>query len=254
MTSVLNLGKGVSPVRLDFKDHELTGGVRVIDYDQDGHYDIIATRALDWNMNTKNVDDIPGLRVYRSYRLGGRYSAYTSSASARIQSGSAYTISAGASIQSDSFCRFRTPGREDFEQIEIGDINGDGLQDVVTIQNGRFVIYLRNGNRPDLLVHVEDGVGAETGFLYAPLSNTKVYGRGNRFRPSYPQRAVSGGLLVVAKHEVSNGTGVGSSTTFYEHHYENAIEDISGRGFLGFSGSRNCRCCAWNNNAPRVRP
>jgi RHS repeat-associated protein len=218
MTTVLNMGRNFPSVHTWIKDHELIAGIRVIDYDIDGHYDLLATRALDWNYATKKGDDVKGIRIFRS-----------ATTAAGIQLTQVFPVSKS----NDKGLPLTNLSDAELELLEVGDINGDGLQDIVTLQKGRFVIYLRNGYKPDMMVGVVDGVGAETGFLYAPLSNKTVYGTSSN-PITYPQRAVSGGLLVVSEHQVSNATGIGFSTNVYDHHYEDAIEDIRGRGFLGF--------------------
>ena len=216
MKTILNRG------RLDFRNpgltkriqgHELFAGIRVLDYDGDGHPDLVGTRAIDDETFGANI--VSGIRIFRSVTT-----------SEGIQLVQAFPNNSGSSLP------FTAISNDDFELIQVGDVNGDGLQDLVTIQRGQFILYLRKGSRPDMLVRVVNGVGARARFRYAPISDPNVYKSVGYSRWHYPQRAVTGGLLVVAEHEVSNGSTFPDNV--YLHHYEDAVEDIRGRGFLGF--------------------
>ena len=75
-----------------------------------------------------------------------------------------------------------------------------------------------------------NGVGSEATFRYAPISDPHVYKPTGFNITNYPQRAVTGGLLVVAEHVVSNGgayslpsTAKGSRNRYF-YHYEDALE------------------------------
>jgi YD repeat-containing protein len=116
--------------------------------------------------------------------------------------------------------------------LAVGDLNGDGLDDIVQWENGRFEVYQSKGNRPDMLTRVVDGVGAETRFIYAPVTDPIVY-TNDYVNYAYPLRRLNGGLWVVSQHQVSNG--VKADPTQYFHKYTNGVLDIQGRGFLGFN-------------------
>lgn len=187
-----------------------TGGVRLIDYDGDGHPDVMASRAVDFKSATINKS----LRILR-----------TRTTSKGIELTEVMPISA---------MLLSGVSNEDFEAFEVGDVDGDGLEDIVAIQQRQFVIYRRKGKRPDVLTRVVDGVGAEARFSYATLADPTVYGAPPfSVTYKYPQREVSGPMMVVAEHAVSNGVTPTSVSTF-AHRYEQAVEDIRGRGFLGF--------------------
>jgi RHS repeat-associated protein len=213
MTTVLNLGPKIPSVPNRIMDHELINGVRVFDYDGDGHLDLVGTRALDFEPLIQVFCERPEIRVYRS-----------TTTSSGIQLTQVFPTTTSECLP------ISTAPNPDLELIQVGDVNGDGLQDLVTIQNGEFVLYVRKGKRPDMLVRVVNGVGMEAKFRYEPISNPTVYKTSKL--PVYPQRVVVGGLQVVAEHDVSNDSG--SPENQYLHYYENGIEDIRGRGFLGF--------------------
>jgi RHS repeat-associated protein len=115
---------------------------------------------------------------------------------------------------------------------QVGDMNGDGLDDIITVENGRFGIYLRNGDRPDMLTGVVDAYGAQTTFVYRPISDSTIYTPGPITGARYPIRPVNNGVWVATQRTTSTSAR-GRTETEY-HKYEAATEDIQ-RGFLGFA-------------------
>ena len=115
---------------------------------------------------------------------------------------------------------------------QIGDLNGDGLDDYITVENGRFAIYLRNGDRPDMMTGVVDGYGAQTQFYYRPISDLGIYKPAPITSAVYPVRPVNSGVWVAAQRTTS--TAVPGQTQTEYHTYEGAVEDVQ-RGFLGFA-------------------
>ena len=132
--------------------------------------------------------------------------------------------------------------------LAVGDVTGDGLDDIVAFESGRFVLYARNGKKPDLMTRVVDGFGGETRFAYHLISNPSVYEPPSPTTIySYPLRRVTGGLWVVWNHQVSNG--ISQQPTQYFHKYAQAIDDIQDHGFLGFGYHE----VSWYEPATRVR-
>jgi len=112
--------------------------------------------------------------------------------------------------------------------FETGDVDGNGLADVVAWMNGKFVVFARRGAKPDMLTRVTSGTGAWVAFEYQPISNHDVYSTTNFVESfQYPKRPVTSGLWVVGSHwETGN---------FYRHRYEDAMEDVIAGGFVGFA-------------------
>jgi RHS repeat-associated protein len=120
---------------------------------------------------------------------------------------------------------------EQFELFEVFDYDGNGLDDIVMFSGGSLHVFVRDGNKADMLTGIVDGLGAQTAIKYAPISDpavhTPVYGA------TYPQRALAGKVWVVAQHQDDDGIG-GVNT--YQFQYQGALQDVTGFGFVGFSG------------------
>lgn len=116
--------------------------------------------------------------------------------------------------------------------LAIGDVTGDGLDDVLALESGRFIVYSRNGKKPDLLTRIVDGFGGETRFAYQPLTNPVVYDQSYQPDYSYPLRRVHGGLWVVSNHEVPNGISAQPTQYFHKMGRASTISKIT-----DFSGS-----------------
>ena len=180
---------------------KLTGSVRAIDYDLDGHSDLISTIT-----NASSVVSVSPSRV----------------------SNKGITFDRSQAVGPD------VNGNQSPNLLEVGDLNGDGLQDYVLYNNNTFTVYLRNGNQPDMMTKAVDGFGAQTTFLYKPISDSESYTSQPLSNAFYPLRIVKSGIWVVRQHSVSNGTAKGALTTYY-HKYADGLEDVKGRGFLGFN-------------------
>ena len=98
------------------------------------------------------------------------------------------------------------------------------------------------GSAPDLLIHVQNGLGAESTWDYAPLSSSGVAGcTSPQSIPFYHANFdevpdgehffFTSSTYVVGRFATSNGVG-GLNPTCYR--YEDAMYNSQGRGFLGF--------------------
>jgi len=113
----------------------------------------------------------------------------------------------------------------------VGDIDGDGLDDLVTRAGTRAAYRHHKGAVPDLLLSATDGFGVTARFRYVPLTQPGVHVRGQGAR--YPQQDLQDARQVVTSLSVSDGTGTGTlSETTYQ--YRGLRRDLNGRGDLGF--------------------
>ena len=118
-----------------------------------------------------------------------------------------------------------------FDVFEVMDCDGNGLDDVVMFSNGQLRVFVREGNRADMLTSIVDGLGARTSITYAPISDPAVHTP--TYGYTFPQRAMTGKVWVVSEYRDDNGIG-GVNTHRYT--YQGGIEDVTGLGFLGFHG------------------
>ncbi|MEX0733036.1 MAG: RHS repeat-associated core domain-containing protein [Steroidobacteraceae bacterium] len=111
------------------------------------------------------------------------------------------------------------------------DVDGDGLQDLVTRVANQFRLRRKNGAPPDLLLSVKDGFGLSAEFRYGPLTNAAVHTRGTS--AVYPDQDMQTSAQVVTRFTATDGSGRGwKSATGYR--YEGLRRNLHGRGLLGF--------------------
>lgn len=113
---------------------------------------------------------------------------------------------------------------------QLGDFDGNGRADLIHFVNSNEMrTWLADGEYPDLLKRVENGLESETSISYAPLTSPAVYSKGSASR--YPYQTIRGPLHVVAK--VRRGDGVGGLYDM-SYRYTAARVHLRGRGFVGF--------------------
>jgi RHS repeat-associated protein len=123
---------------------------------------------------------------------------------------------------------------EDSEVIEVLDVNGDGLDDVVLYNGGTLDLYVRKGPKPDQLISVTDGFGAKLEVSYAPTNAEPFYTP--RAEPcEYPQRCLHGKRWVVDAYREDDGLG---GRHEYQYSYEDGRVDTRSATLLGFSHIR----------------
>lgn len=111
----------------------------------------------------------------------------------------------------------------------VGDVNGDGLQDLMLYYNGTWHVLTHKGNVPDLMISVSDGLGQSTGITYKPITDASVYTKGSA--GAFPNMSLQSSMQVVSRTSADNGIG-GSFVLNYS--YSGAKVNLQGRGFLGF--------------------
>ena len=104
----------------------------------------------------------------------------------------------------------------------LADVNGDGLQDYVSLNANApvFHLYTANGGVPDLLSNVDNGIGGKYTIQYKPSS-------------AWPNNQKLPFILqTVSSVTASDGNGNTSST---QYAYSGGYYDLKSREFRGFS-------------------
>ena len=124
----------------------------------------------------------------------------------------------------------------------FADVNADGLPDALfaTNYNGNeYKVAFVNKARatPDLLTHVENGVGSRVYVQYAMLSDEDIYDPGT-IGPAgaynFPERAVVGPTFPVVEAAVVAAPNNSSDSRRTTYTYAKGRFDSLGRGFRGF--------------------
>jgi RHS repeat-associated protein len=143
-------------------------------------------------------------------------------------------------------------GQESTTRI-VDDINGDGLADLVGFGIKNTMTGLSAGPKPDLANHITRSTGANYEITYAPLSDSEVYSSDNNHIqsrnssllplnsgssiPQYRSASMLGGYYYVAKNYsiTSSDQKENHFEYAYIQHYENAVLNLEGRGWMGFN-------------------
>ena len=111
------------------------------------------------------------------------------------------------------------------------DLDGNGKLDFVsTNSTGAHNVALNNSKPIHLMTKVTDGLGVETEFVYAPLTDTTVYTKGTSANVPTEVDIINPSHVVATLHH-SDGTGGVLSASY---HYEE-FKFERGRGSLGFA-------------------
>jgi RHS repeat-associated protein len=125
-------------------------------------------------------------------------------------------------------------GVYNYDLSRLLDLNGDGLTDLIQVVDGKIRLYVRQGQRPDMLTSVTDGMGLQIAVTYKPLVDPSVYTPGTTCHAF--QQCVTRGPWVVSEYRVDNG--VGRNQNRYRYRYADARVDVTGLGWLGFGARK----------------
>ncbi len=121
----------------------------------------------------------------------------------------------------------------------IGDFNGDGLVDIAAIKRGFTSMpvlvshkFNNSNNKPDLLLEINNGIGAVSKINYKPITDSTVYAA-SKIPVTYPLLEKQFPHFVVSNFEKIENPQKPSSRLRYELSYSGAIIDQY-RGFMGF--------------------
>ena len=117
-----------------------------------------------------------------------------------------------------------------YADARIMDVNGDGLQDVVSPYDGVWNVFLQAGNHPDQISTITDGAGQTRLVDYRPL-NDSDYTKGAFADSSDIVQDYEGPLYVVSRTRSTDGVGEYRATSYS---YAGARMHMQGRGFQGF--------------------
>ncbi|MGN6212041.1 SpvB/TcaC N-terminal domain-containing protein [Parafilimonas sp.] len=128
-------------------------------------------------------------------------------------------------------------------QTIYGDINGDGKEDLLTLNGtvSRF-IYPKPFKEDRLLVNSIDGLGNQTNYNYALLTSSSVYQRSTSYDYDNPNQSpgqqTNGNPYMVIKAPlyalsgIVMPNGIGGTTTLSYSYQDAAVSPV--RGFLGY--------------------
>ncbi len=135
-------------------------------------------------------------------------------------------FSSGKNWNSDNFWHTLADNKNDDNFHTFGDMNGDGLPDLVGFAGDGVWVSLNQANDHPQLLSVRDNLGNQFTAEYEPLSNSSSYTKGTTPR-AYPLMNFQGPLLVC--------TRLTTRANDKTYAYEGAVVHQQGRGFLGFS-------------------
>ncbi|MES9957649.1 MAG: RHS repeat-associated core domain-containing protein [Sedimenticola sp.] len=121
-------------------------------------------------------------------------------------------------------------------ELGFGDVNGDGIEDVVraklTRSANKGMVEVALGRTPDndRLTHITDSLGNLTTISYAKATDAGMHTLTGA--PAYPTRHMRFPALIVSAVESDNGLGGTQRTTY---RYGSGKTHLKGRGFLGFA-------------------
>jgi hypothetical protein len=125
-----------------------------------------------------------------------------------------------------------TTGISSSDIMLMGDIDGDGLKDLIYPSGGTWHYRLHAGARPDLLGSVTDGFGNVTSFAYASLAQD-AYSK--YATAGFPEQEYGGTGAVVSR--ITRPDGIGG-TYYHSYWYYGGRTHLQGRGFEGFAARR----------------
>ena len=121
------------------------------------------------------------------------------------------------------------------DYVWVGDMNGDGKTDLVTVELGKLYTYGPSGPYPDLLVKITNPFQGKNEITYKPITDGSVYAKDTpetapQYVGSYPDIDVQFPLYVVSNLTVSDN----DNSYLFSHIYGGGKVNLHGRGWLGF--------------------
>ncbi|MCP3143129.1 RHS repeat-associated core domain-containing protein [Pyxidicoccus xibeiensis] len=200
-------------------------GMRILDYNMDGRQDLLLTDAYN-DRGTHRTK----LTVLLSTGAG-----FTAKELTSLPVG--MSTGDGSVSPQGSYTQLEGAGWGQ-KLTRLGDVNGDGLQDIIqvagTTSGSQLVVHLRQGLKPDLLRRASDGHGKWVSFEHRALG--VLEGNYTPGTCTYPQYCGGRSMWAVSAYMADNGLeGPDAFFHWYVLSYQGARTDLRGRGWLGFS-------------------
>ncbi|MCE9666686.1 FG-GAP-like repeat-containing protein [Myxococcus stipitatus] len=224
VTQALPAGAEVSFSRVSSAHRFVDVGVRVIDFNLDGKQDLLLT---DHGLGVGRRDSHVLLQS-----TGTGFVVLPLDIPIGHTPGMGNVIS--ASVHSPALQSLKGSGWG-MKFTQLLDANGDGLTDIIQMEAGQLVLYLRNAYKPDVLKAVEDGLKNRASVTYEATTFASAGTVANHHTPgtcTYPLSCNLRGQWLVSRHTESGRDGYPRT---FEYTYEGGRTDLKGRGWLGFS-------------------
>jgi len=206
-------------------------GLRIADMDRDGDDDIVLLDGDFERFASKNTIEVlfseptaTGVRFRCGFVLGPRGAPQPGGS---VPGRRALPPGSPSGSVDGAVKGIKNPG---YRLSQVADVDGDGLPEILQMQDGHLVILHKSLEPLHHLSQVTTGLGSKTKIIYGKLSNSSVHQVGSC---KYPLRCVAGGRWVVSGHSVDNGIDDGGNVFSYK--YEGARVDLLDSAWLGFT-------------------
>jgi RHS repeat-associated protein len=203
-------------------------GLRIIDFDGDGRADLLQMGNSCRGVGIGTTPD-PVQRTAVTVQTANPDGASFADGVTLSMTNGQGTISLGN--QAADLDNVGTTCGGGYLMSQVLDVNGDGLADLVQVEGGQIVVYVRQGQKPGLMNSVTDGLGSQTTVEYRPITDPKVHHPVVAAEsPGYPQYYNIRGKWLVKSHTQSSEL---PSPLKFDHEYWYARADLQGLGYLG---------------------
>ncbi|MCP3097667.1 FG-GAP-like repeat-containing protein [Myxococcus sp. K15C18031901] len=224
VTQVMPEGAEVSFGRLHPSHRLADVGVRVLDFNQDGRQDLLLT-DYGYGVSTRTTHV-----VLESNGTGFNVRTLA------IPVGQLPGRGNVQSVSSDDPSKYSMKGSGwGMKLTQLLDANGDGLTDIIQMEGGQLVLYLRNGYKTDVLKAVVDGLSNRVDVSYEATTFTSPSKTANHHASAvctYPQSCNLRAQWLVTLHSEQSWD---SPVRNFTYSYAGGRTDLLGRGWLGFS-------------------